>query len=94
MSNDSIPTVEQSCALARLARRGELTTEHRGLIARLLDEVASATRVAAQAAEHYPDAPEWQATFKAAAWRPVGTGYARLIEAVSPAATSAASSLR
>lgn len=35
-----IPTVEQSAALAELVHRGELTHEHRYMIARLLDVVA------------------------------------------------------
>ncbi|MGH3568009.1 MAG: hypothetical protein ACRDRH_18655 [Pseudonocardia sp.] len=37
----TIPTLEQSSALARLMHRGELTDEHRYLIAKLLDEIGT-----------------------------------------------------
>jgi len=82
----TIPTVEQSCAFAALVRRGELTVEHRELIANLLDEVGAATRVAAEAGQRHPDSPEFQAIFKAVAWGRTGAEYARLIEAVGSGA--------
>ena len=50
----TIPTLEQSCALAELVRHGELTQEHRYLIARLLDEIGTSVRVTAEGEQRYP----------------------------------------
>jgi len=46
---------------------------------------AAGGRVAAQAAEQYPD-QKMRATFKAAVWDSIGTEYARLIDEVSTVA--------
>ncbi|MGQ0779061.1 MAG: hypothetical protein ACT4NY_32385 [Pseudonocardiales bacterium] len=79
----TIPALEQSCALGELVRRGELTREHRALLAELLDQIASSARVAGQAAERYPGQPEFQAIFEASVWRQAGTEYVRVLDAAA-----------
>jgi len=81
--NDSIPALEQSCALAELVRRGELTEGHRHLIAKLLDEIGTSVRVAAETARKYPDDSAAQDRASRSVWEPVGAEYARLLLAVA-----------
>ena len=82
----AIPTLEQSCALGELVRRGELTDEHRHLVAHLLDEIGTSVRVTAEYARTHPHDPAVQDVAARAVWTPVGTEYVRLLEVMSPVA--------
>jgi len=83
----TIPTLEQSCALAELVRHGEITQEHRYLIARLLDEIGTSVRVTAEGEQRYPGDSAAQDLLARGAWAPVGTEYVRVLGVVSPVAT-------
>ncbi|MGH3834692.1 MAG: hypothetical protein ACRDSF_03160 [Pseudonocardiaceae bacterium] len=78
--NDLVPTHEQILALCKLVRDGgALTVEQRHYLAELLDIVGSAVRVASQAVDIYPDAPERQDRFVAGVMESVSAAYAELL---------------
>ncbi|MGH3942945.1 MAG: hypothetical protein ACRDTG_30845 [Pseudonocardiaceae bacterium] len=80
----TVPTLGQSSALARLVHWGELTDEHRYLIAKLLDEIGTSVRVAADAARKYVDDPAARDAAARVSWEPVGAEYVRLLDVVAP----------
>ncbi|MGH4012616.1 MAG: hypothetical protein ACRDSL_01485 [Pseudonocardiaceae bacterium] len=49
----------------------------------MLHLIDSAAALAPHGEQRYPDNPLQAATYSAAAWEPVGTGYRRLLDQVS-----------
>jgi len=76
---NTIPTQDQTLALAAAMREGGLTREQREQTARVLTMVGAAMRVAADAAKHADD--RVSAAIVAGAWSPVSVEYAKLLAA-------------